>query len=125
MHRLGMVLSLAGLVAACAGGASDTVESSTSSIAITTSAVETIAAPQTTSEAMTTSCLTCQARHAAMSRTARELTGIGDVKVKAPADLEWRVMSSLEGDLAMPRSWRTPVAVPGSIGVDGRSIGHL
>lgn len=59
----------------------------------------------------TSSCLRCQARHVAMSRTARELTAIGDVKVKAPADLEWRVMSSLEGDLAMARSWRTPLAV--------------
>jgi hypothetical protein len=29
----------------------------------------------------------------------------------APADLEWRVMSSLEGDLAIPRSWKRPVAV--------------
>lgn len=59
----------------------------------------------------TSSCLKCQARHAAMSRTARELTAMGGVKVKAPADLEWRVMSSLEGDLAMARSWKTPLAV--------------
>ena len=63
----------------------------------------------------TSSCLKCQARHAAMSRTARELTVIGDVKVKAPADLEWRVMSSLEGDLAMARSWTTPLAVSAAL----------
>ena len=57
------------------------------------------------------SCLRCQARHAAMTRTARELTAMGDVLVHAPADLEWRVMSSLEGDLALARTWRAPVAL--------------
>ena len=60
--------------------------------------------------AHTSSCLRCQARHVAMIRTARELTAMGDVMVAAPADLEWRVMSSLEGDLALAQSWRTPVA---------------
>ena len=59
----------------------------------------------------TSSCLKCQARHAAMAKTARELTSMGDVKVEAPVDLEWRVMSSLEGDLAVERSWRMPVAL--------------
>lgn len=59
----------------------------------------------------TDSCLRCQARLAAMSKTARELTSLTDSQAHAPADLEWRVMSSLEGDLAVPKSWRAPVAV--------------
>lgn len=57
------------------------------------------------------SCLRCQARLAAMTRTARELRELAREQDEAPADLEWRVMSSLEGDLAIPRSWRRPVAV--------------
>ena len=57
------------------------------------------------------SCLRCQARLAAMSRTARQLRALADDRQQAPPDLEWRVMSSLEGDLAIPRSWRRPVAV--------------
>ena len=59
----------------------------------------------------TDSCLRCQARLAAMARTARELRALAEERHEAPADLEWRVMSSLEGDLAIPRSWRRPVAV--------------
>ena len=59
----------------------------------------------------TSSCLKCQARHAAMLKTARALRALQDEQAEAPADLEWRVMSSLEGDLAMARSWRMPVAV--------------
>ncbi len=59
----------------------------------------------------TSSCLKCQARHAAMARTAREMTTMGDLKLKAPADLEWRAMTALEGDLAVVRSWRKPVAL--------------
>lgn len=55
-------------------------------------------------------CLKCQARHAAMARTARELSAMQGVRFAAPIDLEWRVMSSLEGDLAIPRSWSKPVA---------------
>lgn len=55
-------------------------------------------------------CLKCQARHAAMSRTARELASMQSVRVAAPADLEWRVMSSLEGELAVAHSWRKPIA---------------
>lgn len=55
-------------------------------------------------------CLKCQARHVAMSRTARELVAMRDEKVPAPADLEWRVLSSLEGDLVVARTWRKPVA---------------
>jgi hypothetical protein len=58
----------------------------------------------------TTTCLKCQARHAAMARTARELGAMHSTRVAAPADLEWRVMSSLEGDLALSRSWAKPVA---------------
>ena len=65
--------------------------------------------------AHTNGCLKCQARHAAMSKTARELTALADVHTKAPADLEWRVMAALEGDLAVPRSWRTPMAVSAAI----------
>ncbi|MDX1469074.1 MAG: hypothetical protein R3258_07005 [Acidimicrobiia bacterium] len=59
----------------------------------------------------TDSCLRCQARLAAMSKTARELNAMTDSQARAPADLEWRVMSALEGDLALPRSWKAPVAV--------------
>lgn len=55
-------------------------------------------------------CLKCQARHAAMARTARELAAMEGVRIAAPADLEWRVMASLEGDLAVSRSWSRPVA---------------
>lgn len=56
------------------------------------------------------SCLKCQARHAAMARTARELAAMEEHKIAAPADLEWRVMAALEGDLAVVRSWSRPVA---------------
>jgi hypothetical protein len=56
------------------------------------------------------SCLKCQARHAAMTRTARELSAMKGERVSAPPDLEWRVMASLEGDLAVIRTWRKPVA---------------
>lgn len=59
----------------------------------------------------TDSCLRCQARLAAMSKTAREMTSLTDSQAHAPADLEWRVMSSLEGELALPKSWKAPVAV--------------
>jgi hypothetical protein len=55
-------------------------------------------------------CLKCQARHAAMSRTARELAAMRGIRYAAPADLEWRVLSSLSEDLALGRSWRKPVA---------------
>lgn len=55
-------------------------------------------------------CLKCQARHAAMTRTARELGAMEGVRIAAPADLEWRVMASLEGDLAISRSWGKPMA---------------
>lgn len=58
----------------------------------------------------TASCLKCQARHAAMSRTARELAAMEDHQVAAPADLEWRVMTALQGDLALPRTWARPLA---------------
>lgn len=61
--------------------------------------------------AHTDSCLRCQARHAAMSKTARELDSMSVETMRAPQDLEWRVMSSLEGDLAVTRSWRKPVAL--------------
>ena len=61
--------------------------------------------------AHTNGCLKCQARHAAMSKTARELMALADEHMKAPVDLEWRVMSALEGDLAVARSWRTPMAL--------------
>jgi anti-sigma factor RsiW len=56
-------------------------------------------------------CLRCQARHASMERTARELRQMAGERSPAPADLEWKVMSSLEGDLAIVRSWRKPVAL--------------
>lgn len=55
-------------------------------------------------------CLKCQARHVAMVRIARELAAMEGDRISAPLDLEWRVMSSLEGDLALPTSWRRPLA---------------
>ena len=63
----------------------------------------------------TSTCLRCQARHAAMTKAARELASMESQTIAAPADLEWRVMSSLEGDLAIPRSWKTPVAVTAAL----------
>jgi hypothetical protein len=50
-----------------------------------------------------------------MTKTARELASLAPATTKAPADLEWRVMSSLEGDLAVARSWKAPVAVTAAI----------
>lgn len=55
-------------------------------------------------------CLRCQARHAAMSRTARQLAAMSSARLTAPAELEWRVMSSLGDDPNIPDSWRAPVA---------------
>lgn len=63
----------------------------------------------------TDTCLRCQARHTAMARTARQLRELAGEQSQAPADLEWRVMSSLEGELAIPRSWRRPVAVTAAL----------
>lgn len=60
-------------------------------------------------------CLKCQARHAAMSRTARELAAMQDQRIAAPADLEWRVLASLEGDLEIARTWRRPLAFSAAI----------
>jgi hypothetical protein len=60
-------------------------------------------------------CLKCQARHAAMARTARELAAMSKETLVRPLDLEWRVMSALEGDLAVARSWRTPIAVTAAV----------
>jgi anti-sigma factor RsiW len=62
-----------------------------------------------------TSCLRCQARHVAMVKTARELRGMSEARIDAPADMEWRVMSSLEGDLAVSRSWSHPVALVAAV----------
>lgn len=59
--------------------------------------------------AHSSTCLRCQARHAAMARTARELASMEEYRIAAPADLEWRVMASLEGDLAIARSWSRPL----------------
>lgn len=59
----------------------------------------------------TSTCLKCQARHAAMTRTARALTAMADETVSAPPGLEWRVMASLEGDLAVERSLARPAAL--------------
>ncbi len=59
----------------------------------------------------TVRCLKCQARHAAMSKTARALISMAGETTVAPPDLEWRVMSSLEGDLAIERSVRRPAAL--------------
>jgi hypothetical protein len=59
----------------------------------------------------TDGCLKCQARHVAMTRTARELMAMSADTYVVPMDLEWRVMSSLDGDLAVARSWKTPVTL--------------
>lgn len=59
----------------------------------------------------TSTCLKCQARSVAMTRTARALTAMADETVPAPPGLEWRVMSSLEGDLAVGRSFARPAAI--------------
>lgn len=56
-------------------------------------------------------CLRCQARHAAMAKAARELSAMAEESQIAPRDLEWRVMSSLDGELAVARSFRRPVAL--------------
>lgn len=61
--------------------------------------------------AHTSTCLKCQARHAAMAKTGRQLKSMADERNPAPRDLEWRVMSSLEGDLAVSRSWAKPVTL--------------
>lgn len=63
----------------------------------------------------TSSCLKCQARHVAMTRTARELAAMSKETIQAPLDLEWRVMSSLEGDLAVARSWKKPLALSAAL----------
>lgn len=65
--------------------------------------------------AHTDACLRCQARHAAMSRTARELGVMSAETFGAPLDLEWRVMSSLEGDLAVARSWKKPITLAAAL----------
>ncbi|MGB8361304.1 MAG: hypothetical protein WCE80_07900 [Acidimicrobiia bacterium] len=56
-----------------------------------------------------TTCLKCQARQVAMIRIVRELAAMEGDRMSAPLDLEWRVISSLEGDLALPNSWRRPL----------------
>ena len=63
----------------------------------------------------TTSCLKCQARHAAMIKTSRAMLAMSTEGTTAPLDLEWRIMSSLEGDLAVARSWRTPIALTAAL----------
>jgi hypothetical protein len=59
----------------------------------------------------TASCLKCQARLAAMAKTGRHLKAMATESNPAPRDLEWRVMSSLEGDLAVSRSWARPLTL--------------
>lgn len=63
----------------------------------------------------THSCLKCQARRAAMSRTARLLAAMADETAPAPVDLEWRVLSSLEGELAVARSAKAPLALAAAL----------
>ena len=70
-------------------------------------------------------CLKCQARHAAMSRTARELAAMSQEKFNAPLDLEWRVMSALEGDLAVARILAYPGGGDGRGPIDGCRSPHL
>ena len=59
----------------------------------------------------TTTCLKCQARHAAMAKTGRQMRDMASETHPAPRDLEWRVMSSLEGELAVSRTWARPVTL--------------
>ncbi len=61
--------------------------------------------------AHTDSCLRCQAREAAMARTGREMRALSSETDPAPKDLEWRVLSSLEGDLAISRTWAKPITL--------------
>ena len=61
------------------------------------------------------SCIKCQARYSAMVRTARGMTAMSGDEVSAPADLEWKVMSSLEGDLAVARSIKAPIAMAAAL----------
>lgn len=63
----------------------------------------------------TGTCLKCQARHAAMSRTARALATMADETHPAPPGLEWCVMSSLQGDLAVGRTIARPAALVAAI----------
>lgn len=63
----------------------------------------------------TRGCLKCQARHASMVRTARQLATMAGLEEPAPPDLEWRVMSALEGDLAISRSWRRPLTLVAAV----------
>ena len=56
-------------------------------------------------------CLKCQARQAAMAKTGRHLRAMATESHPAPRDLEWKVMSALEGDLAVSRSWAKPVTL--------------
>ena len=65
--------------------------------------------------AHTRECLRCQARHAAMTRIARQLAALANITEAAPPDLEWRVMSALEGDLAVARDWRKPIALAAAL----------
>ncbi len=59
----------------------------------------------------TDSCLRCQARQVAMVRTGRQLKSLAEETNTAPHDLEWKVMSSLEGDLAVSRTWAKPLTL--------------
>lgn len=59
----------------------------------------------------TSTCLKCQARSAAMSRTARLLASMAGEANPAPMDLEWMVMSSLEVDVANTQPSKAPVAL--------------
>lgn len=59
----------------------------------------------------TDTCLRCQARQLAMVKTGRQLKAMAEETNTAPRDLEWKVMSSLEGDLAVSRSWAKPVTL--------------
>lgn len=50
-----------------------------------------------------------------MTKTARELKALSGVVEPAPLDLEWRVMSALDGDLAVSRSWRGPLTLAAAL----------
>lgn len=63
----------------------------------------------------TSTCLKCQARHAAMARTARQLSAMQSEQAAAPHDLEWRVMSALDGELAVSRTWKKPIALSAAL----------
>lgn len=66
------------------------------------------------------SCLQCQAREALAGRLQRELGALRALVISAPLDLEWRVMSGLEG--RHPRRSPPPVPALVAAGVSAAAV---